>query len=430
MSRVLIVGGGPAGLSVAITLAQKNVACVVVEKSCWPRDKVCGEGLMPTGVHFLQKYNIDKNLPEDGYYPFAGIRYLDGNIIAQAHFKSGDGFGIRRLHLSNALLQTARGFSCVEIREKTQLQSFSRDEIGIDAVLSCAGNSLNERFSVIIGADGLRSKVKKIAGLEGRAPGKQKRWGGRQHFAVTPWSPYVEIRWRKGIEAYVTPSGENRVEIAFLWEREKLKPRKKDWFGSLLELFPDLYEKVRDCKELSKAQGIGPLAVGCSSAVDDRIILIGDAQVYLDGITGEGISMAFEQAEIVSEELPQLLIDDRLQKKDLQVLAKKFKKPVRRYVLLTRLALLLTRYPVLRRGAMRSLSRSSTCFQHFLESNMGAKPLWYFPLFSSWQLLWGLLVPKRITDVSSSFINEKRDLIGPNYKEDKCRHTLTDSKAI
>lgn len=402
MSKVLIVGGGPAGLATAITLAQQQIACTVIEKGSWPRDKVCGEGLMPTGVHFLHKYGIAKNLPHDGYYPFVGIRYLDENIIAQGKFKSGAGFGIRRLHLSEALLKTAKSFSCIEIREKTRLKNFHRNANGVSAVLLRENkHEDSEEFAVVIGADGLRSTVKQIATLTGTPPGKQKRWGGRQHFAIAPWCDYVEIRWRKGVEAYVTPSGSCRVEIAFLWDREQFKPRKENWFASLLELFPDLQQKIDGCEELSKAQGIGPLAVGCRSAVCDRVILIGDAQLYLDGITGEGMSMAFEQAEIIAEILPKLLLENRLCRNSLEILRKRFSAPTKRYITLTRLALFLTRHPRMRRLAMRALSRSSTCFQHFLEANMGTRSLWRLPIFSSWQLLWGIFFPRCINSFST-----------------------------
>ncbi|BBM83203.1 NAD(P)/FAD-dependent oxidoreductase [Candidatus Uabimicrobium amorphum] len=402
MSKVLIVGGGPAGLATAITLAHHNIACVVIEKGSWPRDKVCGEGLMPTGVDFLHKYGVSDHLPHDGYYPFVGIRYLDGKIVAEGKFRSGEGFGIRRLHLSGALLKTAQSFSCIEIREKTRLKDFSCDADGVTALLLSENkHESKEEFAVVVGADGLRSTVKQIAALTGTPPGKQKRWGGRQHFAIAPWCDHVEIRWRKGVEAYVTPSGSCRVEIAFLWDRDQFKPRKENWFGSLLELFPDLQEKIADCEELSKAQGIGPLAVGCSSAISDRVILIGDAQLYLDGITGEGISMAFEQAEIIGEVLPELIAKNRLCKNSLKVIEKKFSAPAKRYVTLTRLALFLTRHPLLRRLAMRALSRSATCFQHFLEANMGTRSLWKLPILSTWQLLWGVFFPKYVNSFSA-----------------------------
>jgi len=44
---VLVVGGGPAGLSAAIALRQKGIDCVVVEALSPAIDKACGEGLMP-----------------------------------------------------------------------------------------------------------------------------------------------------------------------------------------------------------------------------------------------------------------------------------------------------------------------------------------------------------------------------------------------
>ena len=109
--RVLIVGGGPVGLATALTLATAGVPVVVVEKGTWPQDKVCGEGVMPTGVDFLQRFGVLAHLPADQSWPFRGIRYREPNgIIAEADFASGPGLGIRRLALSHALAATLAGY--------------------------------------------------------------------------------------------------------------------------------------------------------------------------------------------------------------------------------------------------------------------------------------------------------------------------------
>ena len=55
---VLIVGGGPAGSSLAYHLAKEGRKVIVVEAEEFPRDKVCGDGVSPIAVNELHKMNI------------------------------------------------------------------------------------------------------------------------------------------------------------------------------------------------------------------------------------------------------------------------------------------------------------------------------------------------------------------------------------
>ncbi|HEY7805441.1 MAG TPA: FAD-dependent oxidoreductase, partial [Orrella sp.] len=49
-SDVLIVGAGPAGCAAAITLAQAGVDVLLIDQHDFPRDKVCGDGLIPDAM--------------------------------------------------------------------------------------------------------------------------------------------------------------------------------------------------------------------------------------------------------------------------------------------------------------------------------------------------------------------------------------------
>jgi menaquinone-9 beta-reductase len=55
---VLVVGAGPAGSAAAITLARAGLEVVLVDHHAFPRDKVCGDGLIPDAHHALRKLGV------------------------------------------------------------------------------------------------------------------------------------------------------------------------------------------------------------------------------------------------------------------------------------------------------------------------------------------------------------------------------------
>jgi menaquinone-9 beta-reductase len=60
---VIVVGAGPAGASAAYHLAEAGVDVLLLEKSTFPRDKICGDGLTPRAVRQLVAMGIDLDAP-------------------------------------------------------------------------------------------------------------------------------------------------------------------------------------------------------------------------------------------------------------------------------------------------------------------------------------------------------------------------------
>ncbi len=244
---VLVVGGGPAGLAVAIGSRLAGLTATVVERKTPPIDKACGEGLMPDGVAALARLGIDPD--ELGGRPFRGIRYLDddgtearGEFPGGAAAGGGAGLGLRRTRLHAALVRRAEEVG-VETRWGTVVQGLMRDggegrdgegelrEPGGDRTGAAAGG---ERFAVatdegpvagrwLVAADGLLSPLRRQAHLEGR-PAPRRRFGVRRHYRLAPWSDCVEVWWTRGWEAYVTPVAADEVGVAMLWSPDEVDP--------------------------------------------------------------------------------------------------------------------------------------------------------------------------------------------------------------
>src|SRR3984957_13434191 len=75
----IVVGAGPAGSSAAYWLATAGLDVALVEKSTFPREKVCGDGLTPRGTRALVDMGIDVS-EEAGWLHNKGLRVLGGGL--------------------------------------------------------------------------------------------------------------------------------------------------------------------------------------------------------------------------------------------------------------------------------------------------------------------------------------------------------------
>ncbi|AGC48497.1 Monooxygenase, FAD-binding protein [Myxococcus stipitatus DSM 14675] len=357
---VAVVGGGPAGLAVATHATMRGLNTVVLERAAFPADKACGEGLMPTGLAALERLGALSHLDRADSAPFVGIRYVqeDGST-AEGLLPGPGGLGVRRVALAKALVSRAREVG-VELRERTQVLSHRRGETAV--TLETAEGPVEARM--LVAADGLGSPLRRAEGLEVDAQGP-RRFGLRRHFQLPPWSPFVEVHFAEGVEAYVTPAGSRRVGLAFLWEDGGVEGRVA--FDTLLARFPRLAERLLVAPPDSQVRGAGPLARVARVRVADRFALVGDAAGYVDALTGEGLSLAFACAESLGTLLPDALAKGAT-RDVLRPYELRFQQVFRKYAWATRALLVLARRPGLRRPLVRLLGRNPWMFERILRA--------------------------------------------------------------
>lgn len=254
------------------------------------------------------------------------------------------GLGIRRLALSRALAARSRELGA-EVRERCALEAHRIEPGGVVARLE-GGEEVRARL--LVAADGLSSPVRAREGLDLPARGT-RRFGLRRHFEVEPWTDAVEVHFGEGAEGYLTPVGPRLVGLAFLFE-QRVAPD----YEALLARFPRLAERLRGAPAGSAVAGAGPLARRVAARAKDRLVLVGDAGGYLDAITGEGLSLAFEAAALLGAELPGALARGATARA-LRPWERAVDARYRRYAAVASLVLAMARRPRLRRGAIARL---------------------------------------------------------------------------
>ena len=342
---IVVIGGGPAGLAAALAARRRGLDVVVLDRGQPPIDKACGEGLMPDGIAALNEIGVD--VDRGLGFPFRGIRFVGEGAVAEAPFADGFGLGIGRPALHRVL---AEHIDAAGVASCWQAHVEALEPAGVRV------NGQLVRCRWVVAADGFHSPVARRLGLR-PVWTSRKRIGLRQHFRVRPWTDFVEVHWRAGCQAYVTPVGQDEVCVAVIGAAPRLR------MTDLPELFPALGKCLGDRPPIGGLRGAVSQSTRYSAVADDRVALIGDASGSVDAVTGEGLALAFRHAGALA---------DALSSGDLARYGTAHRRISRRPQLMARLLLLMDRNDGLRRRALTALAARPQAFRRFLAVHTGA----------------------------------------------------------
>jgi flavin-dependent dehydrogenase len=374
MTDVLIAGGGIAGASLAIMLGRAGLTVELFERGHFPREKACGEGLMPAGVGVLERLGLADAV---GGAPFCGVRYYAGTLIAEGRFPAvagvpATGRGQRRRHLDQVLFATAAATLGVTARTGLRVEAPLREGARVVG-LRVEGVPRLAPFVVI--ADGLHSPLRRQLGLEGR-PARRQRVGVRAHFGLAPGQtqpPWVEVFLGHGYELYVTPLPADEILVAALAERDAMAGGAAAAFKRWIGAQPILAARLEGAEQRTALIGMAPLTSTASAGVLPGAVLLGDAAGFLDPITGGGMAQALLTAELLAAYLvANRGADDAwvwAYERERQAL-------LGDYRLLTRIVLDLAGHPWLAHQTLRLLQALPALFSHLVGVATGVRPLW------------------------------------------------------
>ncbi len=372
-----MIGAGPAGSSLALRLARQGRSVLLVDGATFPREKTCGEGLMPAGADELRSLGLAHLLDQGA--PFRGLRYrLPDGTRAESDFPAGQvGTGLRRALLDEALVSACQAEPELEVRLRTWVRELELPGDGGSLPRARVGEEWVEA-ELVVGADGLRSPVRRLAGLEAPAP-KLERFGVGGHFRHAPLGdPVVEVFVGPGWELYTTPVAEDVTNAALLTDRARLEGLRGDLEGGLRGLLREAggrCEALAAGESLHRVRALGPLALQATRAHAERLILVGDAAGALDPITGEGVSIGLVTSRIASEVIAEAFAAGDLSARALASWTRRRRAEIAPLARFTSALLFLARRPRHAARVIRSLAEAPGTFGRLLGVAAGTAPI-------------------------------------------------------
>ncbi|MEW6776902.1 MAG: NAD(P)/FAD-dependent oxidoreductase [Bdellovibrionota bacterium] len=318
---VIVVGAGPAGASAGWFLARGGAKVLLLDRSGFPREKVCGDGLTPRSVRMLEALGLGERYKRF-YHRIDGVRLVspDGTVLSTplpASVFGGVGCTVPRKVLDNDLLENAVAAGA-HFRASWPVRS-----VEVEADRVCVTGESGERLvaKAVIGADGAYSVVRRSLRIPPNE-GVHSAWAIRAYLeGVELDFPHAfEVVWDRDIlpaYAWVFPLGEGRANVGIgttSWHLEKMDRKLPDLLAAFLEKNPHLKGRAR---ERPKGHCL-PLGSFLPRTWADRALLAGDAASLINPLTGDGIEYAMESGRYAAEALLEGLAEGDLSGKGLR----------------------------------------------------------------------------------------------------------------
>lgn len=316
---VIIVGGGPAGSSCAIKLADTGMNVALLEKATFPRDKTCGDALSVDVINQLEMLSVnlstefaalENKIASYGVKIFSpDHNHIDIPFIYKG--KKSHGYISPRFDFDNLLFQHAKQHKQITVVEDCTVTNVSIAENA--EVTTTKGNYTG---NIIIGADGAHSIVSKCIG-DIKVEKEHYSAGLRVYYEnVSSFHEenYIELHFFKDIlpgYLWVFPLADNKANVGIGMLSSTVSKKKvnlKDVMVNLLATHPHLKERFKDAKPLETIKGYGlPLGSKKRSISGNRFLLTGDAAALIDPFSGEGIANAIRSGRVAAEHCVQCM---------------------------------------------------------------------------------------------------------------------------
>jgi menaquinone-9 beta-reductase len=297
MHDVIIIGGGLAGLVNALRLSQEGLDVVLIEKKEYPFHKVCGEYVSNEVLPYLRSIGADPSILAPADITRFAFSSPSGNLF-ESPLDLG-GFGVSRYTLDHHLYTLAQKAGTRFMLNSTVTDVQYRQDTFI---VSLKGGKEMEA-QMVIGSFGKRTRLDKD--LNRAFISKRSPYVGVKHHVRVDF-PRDLIALHNFNHGYCGIVGieDGKTCICYLTTRHNVRKA-----GSvevmereILAKNPFLKEIWREAEFLyEKPEVINEISFASKSAIENHILMSGDAAGLITPLCGNGMAMAIHSAKILSD---------------------------------------------------------------------------------------------------------------------------------
>ena len=360
-----IIGGGPAGSTIASYLSMAGLSCVVLESALFPRPHV-GESLIPAttpvlddigalpkvdAAGFPRKYGAAWTSSTESQIPDMGFQLPRGFSAAEVAFSERDQAGVSQdytYHVDRGrfdllLLQHAESTGA-KIYEGVRVQHADTEDAHPRIIFTMGRREVGLRVRMVVDASGRSTFL------------------GRQFRLKVPdpvFNQYAIHSWFDGLDRSALAVGQEQADFIFIhflpvtdtwvWQipitetvtsvgvvtqKKHFSAANQDWesfFWSCIDSRPELAGALRQSQRIRSFRPEGDYSYAMRSICGDRWLLIGDAARFVDPIFSSGVSVAMNSARLASYDIIAAAEKGDFSKKAFDPFERKLRRAVRNW---------------------------------------------------------------------------------------------------
>ncbi|HEY7222273.1 MAG TPA: geranylgeranyl reductase family protein [Micromonosporaceae bacterium] len=325
---VIVVGAGPGGSAAAYHLARQGASVLLLEKSEFPREKVCGDGLTPRSVKQVIAMGIDTTAP--GWTRNRGLRVIGGGTTLELDWpalSTFPGYGLTRTRMDfDEILAGAARDAGADLRTGTTVTGPVVDDrtgrvVGVRAEVGADAEPRTLRAPVVVAADGVSGRFPIALGLQKRADRPigvaVRRYYRSPRHDDNFLESWLELYGKSGARTapaekgellpgygWIFGMGDGRVNVGLGVLNSSVEFGRTNYRQMLLNWMagtPDEWGLTEENADGAIQGAALPMGFNRVPHYTRGVMLVGDSGGMVNPFNGEGIAYAMESGALAAE---------------------------------------------------------------------------------------------------------------------------------